>query len=33
MAKKETGAELTAAFKVTLAKSNIFNKEVEEELK
>ena len=33
MAKKETGAELTAAFKDTLAKSNIINKEVEEELK
>ncbi len=33
MAKKETSAELTAAFKDTLSKSNIINREVEEELK
>ncbi len=33
MAKKENSAELTAAFKDTLAKSNIINREVEEELK
>ena len=33
MAKKENNAELTAAFKDTLAKSNIINREVEEELK
>ncbi len=33
MAKKENSAELTAAFKDTLAKSTIINKEVEEELK
>ncbi len=33
MAKKETNAELTSAFKDTLAKSTIINREVEEELK
>ncbi len=33
MAKKENNAELSAAFKDTLAKSNIINREVEEELK
>ena len=33
MATKETSAELTAAFKDTLSKSNIINREVEEELK